>query len=376
MRQPKPVSLKPTRPSSGNFVSEWLGHRIFPNVRLHGDYFAGPGFGTCPFISAAVRETTRCIKPDNSFGVCTVNSPSNGLPQDWLACPYRVISSTLVKDACARIFNLTKAYQPVPVTLFASRPELQKFKDAIATEGVGYAFFQEKLGGEISVISTPKSPEMAFDVTLVEIRREKRRFVVARYGILELQTMDFHGSYKRAATNLMDGLRLHKAEFPNVLTQNLRWAAEGVEGPNIANVFKRTFYQVLLKFQLAGQGAAAGTILAIPQAVWDSWQPFLGAPELEQIDAMTYGIKAVDDLPTAATERNAQICIFDIDATAEEAISPVKVKLYIRVSADQLAHHAFRVVPTGMLKSLSASDSIMLRIKDRLSRYWPGITTP
>lgn len=83
--------------------------------------------------------------------------------------------------------------------------------------------------------------------------------------------MDFHGSYRAAVDNLKDALRLHGTTFPDSLAANMKWAAEGVEGPNIANVFKRTFYQILLKFQLSGKGAAAGTVLAIPQAVWDSW---------------------------------------------------------------------------------------------------------
>ena len=52
-----------------------------------------------------------------------------------------------------------------------------------------------------------------------------------------------------------DGLRrlvrdLHRGDFPAILQNNLNWARRGVEGPNIANVFKRTFYQMLIKFQL------------------------------------------------------------------------------------------------------------------------------
>jgi len=279
-----------------------------------------------------------------------------------------------VNDACRRIFQTgPNLKQPIPVTRLAAKSELQRFKEEVVSNGVGFVFFQAKLGGEISVISTPRSPEMAFDVTLVEIRREKRRFVIGRYGILEIQTMDFHGSYKRAVSNLSDGLRLHKGDFPKTLESNLAWASEGVEGPNIANVFKRTFYQVLLKFQLSGRGAAAGTILALPQAVWDSWQPFLGAPELEPVDELTYRIKAVDDLPETASANNALICVFDLDSRSTAPISPVQIKMYIQANADQLSHHAFRVVPSGILRSLSNADSILVRINERLAEYWPGI---
>ena len=159
--------------------------------------------------------------------------------------------------------------------------EREKFEAAVKESGSGYLFFQDKLGGEISVIATDRSPEMAFDVTLVEIVYESGHFKVSRYGILEIQTMDFHGSYKHAVTNLRDGARLHEKEFPKALSARPDWAGKGVEGPNIANVFKRTFYQMMLKFELAGRGAAAGTVLALPKSVWDSWQPFLGAPQLE-----------------------------------------------------------------------------------------------
>jgi len=214
---------------------------------------------------------------------------------------------------------------------------------------------------------------MSFDVTLVEIRNKHGKFTVGRYGIFEIQTMDFHGSYRAAVQNLRDALRLHRSEFPDALRQNLRWTGEGVEGPNIANVFKRTFYQILIKFQLAGQGAAAGTVLAIPQAVWDSWQPFLGAPELEKISNDVFAIKAIDGIPTEGGSTNAYISVFDLDGAAEGAISPVNVKMRIRVNAEQLAHHAFKVVPSGMLKSLSEGESILTRIKERLATYWPEL---
>lgn len=358
-------------PPSGNFISEWLGNRIFPTVRLNIQEFLGKSFGTCPFLSEALRTRTPCVKSENSFGVCTVSTVNAPGTRDWLACPYRVISSNLVRDACQIIFGIkSESVRPVPVTLLQSTDELAKFKQAVARNGFGFVFFQSKLGGEISVISTAKSPEMSFDVTIVEVRKHKNTFKVARYGILEIQTMDFHGSYRAAVQNLRDALRLHGKGFPDALKSNPRWAAEGVEGPNIANVFKRTFYQILLKFQLSGQGAAAGTVLALPRSVWDSWQPFLGAPELELIKDGTYRIKAES---SSEHKTNAFIAVFDLDATAETPISPLRIAMHIRVDAEQLSHHAFKVVPSGMLRSLSESDSILVRIKERLATYWPEI---
>jgi hypothetical protein len=112
----------------GNNISEWLGHRVYPSVRLDVSSFVGKSFGTCPFLSEALRQSTSCIKNENSFGVCTVNAASNGAAQDWLACPYRVISSGLVTSACQRIFGQTDVPQPVPVTLLQVPAELASFK--------------------------------------------------------------------------------------------------------------------------------------------------------------------------------------------------------------------------------------------------------
>ena len=359
----------------GNYISEWFGHRIFPEVRMDVREFTGDGFGNCPFLSEALRQTNRCIKNENSLGVCTINTSSNGSSQDWLACPYRVISSDLVKVACARIFGNAgeEVSQPIPATLLSIASERDKFKAEVSDKGVGFIFFQAKLGGEISVISSPISPEISFDVTLAEVLPDGEFFKLGRYGIFEIQTMDFHGSYRAAVGNLKDALRLHRSGFPESLKANVEWAAEGVEGPNIANVFKRTFYQILLKFQLAGKGAAAGTVLAIPQAVWDSWQPFLGAPELVRMDDNTYQIKPIDGFSINQESTNSYICVFDLDAGADAPVSPLQVKAFIRVHAEELSHHAFKVVPTGMLKSLAESDSILARIKERLASYWPEI---
>ena len=268
----------------GNFVSEWFSQRIYPTVRLDVARVSGENAGRCPFLSKVLHRSTSCVKNTNSTGVCTVSSISNGARQDWLVCPYRVISSNIVRRGCQLIFGLTHEVTPVPVIILEQADELRAFATAVNENGAGYLFFQDKLGGEISVIGTPRSPEISFDVTLVEIKPDGQSgFLVARYGILEIQTMDYHGTYKHAVSNLRDGLRLHPTSFPEALQTNLlHWAGEGVEGPNIANVFKHTFYQMLLKFRLAGDGsAAAGTVLALPRSVWDSWQPFLGAPELE-----------------------------------------------------------------------------------------------
>jgi len=321
-----------------------------------------------------MRQQTRCVKNENSLGVCTISSNSNGARQDWLACPYRVIDSRIVRRSCQLIFNLGDAeINPLPASVLRDDTVRDELEQRLRNGNRAYVFFQDKLGGEISVIGTPRSPEISFDVTLAELAFHDGEFGVTRYGALELQTMDFHGSYAHAVKNVRDALRLHRSGFPEALSQNQQWAGEKIEGPNIANVFKRTFYQIMVKFQLSGQGAAAGTVLALLKAVWESWQAFLGRPEITKGDGDIDVMMAYEGEP--ASEHNAYICIFDLDAHNENAISPVRVERFIKLSTDALAHYAFKVVPQAMLTSIQSTDSVLSRIRARLVEFWPGFST-
>jgi len=367
----QPSSARKSKNTRGNFISEWFGQRVFPLVRLD---VKALRHGSCPFLSDVLEDETDCVKNENSKGVCTISSASNGPRQDWLVCPYRVIDTEIVTGACERIFGSKLSARPTAASLLESSRVRGSFRKQVAKTGVGYLFFQDKLGGEISVLGTAKSPEIAFDITVVEIVYDSGRFVLGRYGILEVQTMDFHGSYKKAVSNLRDGLRLHKSKFSMVLKDNLSWTGEGVEGPNIANVFKRTFYQVMLKFELARKGAAAGTVLAIPQSVWDSWQPFLGAPALDVLGDGTLAIGG--GASTKGSAPNAHICVFDLDAESHQPVSDVRIKHFIRVSPQQLSHHAFSVVPENMLEAVKGDKSILATIKARLRPLWPEVELP
>jgi DNA modification methylase len=373
------------RKDAGNYVSEWFGRRIYPIVKLDGiRSISGANKNVCPFLSEALSQRTECWKSANSKGVCTISSVSNRARQDWLVCPHRVIHTDIVKESCVRIFGEASAGRyPMPVSALIVPEKLELLKTEIRSTGRGFVFFQDKLGGEISLSGTEKSPEMAFDITLVEIvRGPENRFELGRYGIMEIQTMDFHGSYRDAVSALNNALDLHAEGFPSTLQLNIDWAARGVEGPNIANVFKRTFYQMMIKFQLSTSAAAAGTVLALPRAVWDSWQPFLGAPELIPTDR---GYMVIKEAPESAL--NSYICIFDLDASAGDPnpdatgvagardISPVRIDSYIKVDPQTLAHHAFTEVPKQMLSTISGMDVIMTSIRARLARWWPEIAS-
>ena len=281
-------------------------------------------------------------------------------------CPYRVIDSDIVKAGCEAIFQASSTHAPIPVSILSENKGSGILEEVLNRHASAFLFFQDKLGGEISISSTPASPEIAFDVSIVEITKNKGVLKVGRYGFIEIQTMDFHGSYKRAVSNLRDAHRLHKTGFSKALAKNPAWMSEGVEGPNIANVFKRTFYQMLLKFELSKKGAAAGTVLAIPKSVWDSWQPFLGRPEIENVKDTHFRIKGSDNKSYHGT--NAWIFVFELDSTSSRSISPISITAKIRVSATDLIEHAFVNVPKNMLHWTKSDDALLQRIRSRIQK--------
>lgn len=242
--------------------------------------------------------------------MCTISSTSNGQRQDWLACSFRALDPPLLEDACRRLFGYPPdcAINLVAVTTLKDPTRADAFRAAARTGTPSLVYFQAKLGGEINVSPTDRSPQFSFDSTLVEVVADENGALrLSRYGIFEIQTMDFHGSYKEATKNLRDGLRLHDEQFSATLAQHPKWASEKVEGPNISNAFKRTFYQMMFKFQIGAHGNAAGCVLAIPVAVWDSWQRHLGSPDLVRVSDGTHrlaisreGIVPLDETQPAA----------------------------------------------------------------------------
>jgi hypothetical protein len=242
-------------------------------------------------------------------------------------------------------------------------------------------YFQDKQGGEIGLSRTSASPELSFDITMVELlpgvhaassaSGHEQAVGIGKYGVFELQTMDFHGTYKHAVAALTNALDLHGGRFPAVLADNPEWAGRGIEGPNISNVFKRTFYQIAFKFQVTKREASAGCALALPQPVWDSWQPFLGAPDLsEQADGT---FRLLDDQEDSPTD---WIYVFDIDTEPgpDGRPAPLRVSLVIGTDAATLSRAAFEVAPARAVDREGGTDPVADSIARRLGRYLPGIS--
>jgi hypothetical protein len=230
-------------------------------------------------------------------------------------------------------------------------------------------YLQDKLGGEISLPPTPRSPELSFDITLAQISRVEGRAAVTRYGILEVQTMDFHGSYRHAVANLKDALRLHGARFPRTLTENQAWLSDRIEGPNIANVFKRTFYQMMLKFQIAGHGSCAGSVLAIPLSVWDSWQRHLGRPALVERADGTFALHR-GGVAAGRKTTDAWIYVFDVVKGSGRSPNPISVTKIIATDAESVSHFALSVAPQAAMAAGGSADRLLAVIRRRLSGWW------
>ena len=362
-----------TKSDAGNFISEWFGHRIYPSVVSTAKSLADQKAQLCPFLTAIKGQDQSCVKNEKSKGVCTISTCSNGPRQDWVACPYRILNPDLVASVGRRLYDVdasTKLLAVAAPTL-AEAAVRKSVKKCLATGGRAFVYFDQKIGGEISLSGTVKSPEMAFDVTLVELKETGEKLSLGQFAILEVQTMDFHGSYGRAVGKLKNALDLHPKSFPKTLSDNLWWAGDGIEGPNIANVFKRTFYQMMFKFGFGESDACAGTALTIPAAVWDSWQPFLAAPELHELADGTFRLSAPGGVPDAGAV-SAWIYVVDFDASSPVTPSPMNVVKQIGVATELLSSFALKAAPVAAAEQLLSATGIYASLLKRLGGYWPG----
>lgn len=357
--------------TKGNYIAEWHGHRVYPTVAKVRAAYVDQSEKRCPFLSEATLREATCIKPPAAKGICTISTTTTGARADWLVCPYRAFDPGLLDAAATRLFQIPKG----TALLLRAAPTLDKpdvRKELIEharAGGASITYLTDKLGGEIQLGATDRSPQMAFDVTFVELVLEGDRLALGRYGVLEIQTMDFHGSYKHAVKDLEDSLRLFKEKFHNVLSEHREWLSNKIEGPNIANVFKRTFYQMVIKFQLGGHGACAGAVMAVPKAVWSSWQRHLGAPTLAKLNDGTYALMPPEKVAAA----RAWIFVFEIDTSTQQTPSRLVLDKVIATDAETITKCALQSAPQAVLAEGGAADRLLTTIQRRLVGWWPQL---
>lgn len=96
-----------TRAAPGNFISEWFGHRVYPQVADDPAMLTDQRNQRCPFLSLAIGEEQECVKAPTSKGVCTISSIGNRQRRDWLVCPYRALDQRLLQDCVHRLYSVS-----------------------------------------------------------------------------------------------------------------------------------------------------------------------------------------------------------------------------------------------------------------------------
>lgn len=257
---------------------------------------------------------------------------------DWLVCPYRTLDHRLLDEAARQLFGMapdTAVLILAAVTLGAEDTRATVSEALVAGRRV-FVYFRAQLGGEVSLSPTDRSPEFSFDITLVEIEPGGDHPSIGRYA-------------------------------------NPEWAGRGIQGPSIADTFKRTFYHMVFKFQLGLHDRCAGTVLALPTSVWDSWQRHLGGPALvkDSTDDLLYHLPKPEGV--SLTESiTATIIVFDVDVQHGSSPNPLRVEKVIRTDTPTLLHYTFDVVPEAALGG-GASDRLYADICSRVLLWWPGL---
>lgn len=360
-----------------NHIAEFYGHRVYPSVSSDPAALTAQHGRQCPFLSAMAGEERECTKTSKkSHGVCTISSMSNGSRQDWPVCPLRVLDPSLLKSIARTLFGYSEDTEVLVVSPdFLREPRRRESLTTSVVSGVpAVVFFHEKLGGEIDLPESERSPHFKVDVTMNEVVPCDNGIQLGRYGLLEIQTMDFHGSYGAARDEIVSILEDGSANFADALEKRPELLGKKVEGPNKSNVFKRTFYQMMFKFQIGRHKRSAGCVFAIPKPVWDSWQIHLGNPELVPRPDGTWQLRESDELVQNSDQPPAWIYVFDLDPSS--TYSPNKIDLWriIATDAKTLSHYALEVAPHYALEPNGPADQFANNLQSKISKEWPELS--
>jgi hypothetical protein len=378
------------RRTPNNYVAEWFGHVVWPAVEVDAsaDAIHDQMTERCPFLSSATREDVLCTKKVSDAGTefrtgfCTASSPSAGEREDWLACPWRVFDEpfTLVREAIRRLYRIRAADEILafPVTRIGST-EAQAAVASVGAPGEPrvFAFSSNPptLGGEIDIPETASSPGNKVDVSIFEVTgMEGDLPKLGQSAIFEIQTADFHGSPLHAVRQLRQlGPPARVSDYHRHIAANSLAVGDRVEGPNKANIFKRTIYQMILKIQMAKDPSCRGFAVVLPEPVWRSWERHLGQPALEQdpeaADVLRLRAPEVTLDGAVVEPEPAWILVFRVDRSSADSPKPLEITKRIATDSAALIHFAFDEAPEAAIRE-GAMKSFGLTFKSRLAAHW------
>lgn len=340
---------------SGNYVTEWFGFRVWPNPEASHAAREHQSGSLCPFLSAALRMPSPCTKTNSgqASGVCTISSDSNGPREDWLACPYRTLDTrfSLLTEAISTTYKIKTAdIKLIPMTMLREPTFRRELDRSLRERRRVFVFSSDKMGGEVDLPETPASPGLKIDFSVIEITApaalEGDASGFGKHLFFELQTADFHGSPLHAVRRLRQAVEgATSKSFHSKIAADPNMAGERVEGPNKANIFKRTLYQLVLKILIAEHDESAGIVFALPSPVWTSWLRHLGQPEIR----LENGVEALELRALPRPRAEAWIFVFDVDSASTQSPQPLKIVRRVRTTAEALLEFAFRRAAEGAL---------------------------
>lgn len=374
--------LSPPEASRGNFVTEWFGHRVWPTVDGTSEAERNQRSRYCPFLSNATGEQRQCIKIPRRgaepTGVCTISSDSNGVRQDWLACPYRILDQhfTLLQEPVRTIYQIGDSEDVLilPATALRHPYQQSRVKEAFESPTTRvFVFAADKLGGEVDFRETLASPGSKVDVSIIEVLEANpltgEPSELGKHLIYEIQTADFHGSPLHAVRLLQELCPKDSDEpYHDRLAADVDICGTRVEGPNKANIFKRTIYQMILKMEMAKHPDCAGFSMVIPVPVWESWLRHLGNPDLDPGEVA--GLPSLEESSEElVSNSHSWIFVFDIHRESVESPQPLRITKRIAISSEALKYYAFDL-PAGKSFAAGVVDRYRDSLRRRISSNW------
>ncbi|MFD7367532.1 hypothetical protein ACFV4I_14850 [Nocardiopsis alba] len=364
---------------TGNYIAEYFGYRVYPKVADGVSALEAQKHQQCPFLGLATGKKEACTKRESSRGVCTVSTVVDKIRHDWLVCPNRALDPGFMGQAARRLFGYNEDVKMsfIAAPALSDKRTQENVKETLDAGEIVLVYFQQKLGGELSVSKTSFSPEFSFDWTLVELLKVSPEISLGKFGILELQTMDFHGSYKHATIPLREKIEVEPESFHGTLQgfEGKNILSRKIEGPNLSNVFKRTFYQMAYKFQLAGHENFSGGGFAVPYSVWTSWSRHLAEPRMKKMDDGTYVLVPERGSKNYQPTGNSWIFVFtlddSIDSRAEINNGGIRMWRAIRTDAETLTKLALKESPARVLVDGNTIPQVAVKAKRKIESFWP-----